>query len=344
MSGLLRPRPWLAPLGAVFGGVAALRARLYRHGLLRRRRLEGPVVSIGNLAVGGRGKTPAVRLVAELLRRDGAPVAVLSRGYGGSFAGDVLVVSDGSGVKVDDAEVAGDEPVLLARTLPGVVVAIGPDRAHVGRAVEARFGRRVHILDDGFQHLGLSRDLDVLCLAPGDLDDRPLPSGTLREFPSAAARADVVLVVVGPDDAADEIRGRVAAALGRPSAVLVARRVGAGFADLQGHPVTPPQSAVLLSGIAAPERFEADIRRCGTEVRTHRAYGDHHRFTGADLDRVLTEARESGAEAVVTTEKDAVRLPAAVPGLPFVVYRIRLELDDDQPLRDRLLSLARRVA
>lgn len=345
MTAALRPRPWLAPLGAVFGAAAAVRARLYRHGLLRRRRLEGPVVSVGNLAVGGRGKTPTVRLVVELLRKDGAPVAVLSRGYGGRFQGDVLVVSDGTRVVVDDAEVAGDEPVLLARTLPGVVVAVGPDRGVVGRAVESQFGRRVHVLDDGFQHLGLARDLDVLCLSPADLDDRPVPSGVLREFPSAAARADVVLVVVGSEDRSEGLRERVAARGGNATAVVVARRVAAGFADLEGRLTPGPRRAVLLSGIAGPERFAADVRASGTEVVSHRAYGDHHRFTGAELDRVLTEARESGADAVVTTEKDAVRLPPAPRGLPIAVFRIRVELEGDgTPLVGRLAPLVRRVA
>ena len=338
---VIRPRPWLAPLGGVFGALAAVRGAAYRRGLVARRRLRGPVVSVGNLAVGGRGKTPAVRLVAEMLEAAGAPVAVLSRGYGRVGDG-VLVVSDGAGRIVDDVQRAGDEPILLARRLPRAVVAVGRDRAEAGREVEARFGKRVHVLDDGFQHLGLARDLDLLCVVPADFEDRPLPAGHLREFPSAARRADLLLVVAGPD-ADGALRDAVRRAAGdRP--VLLARRVPDGFADLQGTPAEAPASAVLLSGIAAPERFEADVRRAGVDVRAHRAYPDHHRFTGAELDRVLTEAREQGASVVVTTEKDAVRLPAAPAGLPILVYRMRLGLEDDAPLRERLLPLAARVA
>src|SRR5205814_6115946 len=131
--------------GSVCGGAAALRVSLYDRGLLARTRLKSPVVSIGNIAVGGRGKTPLVELTATLLREAGRPVAVLSRGYGGSFRGEWLVVADGQRV-LADATLAGDEPVMLARALPGVVVAIGRDRGAVGRAVEEAVGPRVHVL------------------------------------------------------------------------------------------------------------------------------------------------------------------------------------------------------
>jgi tetraacyldisaccharide 4'-kinase len=339
----VRPRPWLAPLGALYGGLGAVRHALYRKGVLTARRLQGPVVSVGNLAVGGRGKTPTVRLIVEMLQHDGAPVAVLSRGYGGQVGHGFLVVSDGQGQVVDDAERGGDEPVLLARALPKAVIAVGADRAAVGRRVEAQFGRRVHVLDDGFQHFGLHRDLDVLCVVPGDFEDRPLPAGALRELSSAARRADIVMVVSGPDASPGEIRATVRDAVGdRP--VVVARRVSDGFADLEGRLAATPASAVLLSGVAAPERFEVDVRRAGVDVRAHRPYADHHRFTGAELDRVFTEARERGASAVVTTEKDAVRLPRSTAELPLLVFRMRLELDDETPLRDRLRLLAARVA
>src|SRR6185436_92911 len=156
------------------------------------RRLTGPVISVGNLGVGGSGKTPVVARLAQLLLEAGLPVAVLSRGYAGSFRGECLLVSDGQRI-LADAAAAGDEPVMLARDLPGALVAVGRRRDRVGRFVEGRFGPCVHVLDDGFQHLGLARDLDVLCLRPADLRDRPLPAGRLREWPEAAARADIVL-------------------------------------------------------------------------------------------------------------------------------------------------------
>ena len=141
-------------LGAPFATAAALRVAAYRWGLLPQARLAGPVVSVGNLSLGGSGKTPIVRRVAELLSAAGKPVAILSRGYRGSFRGAALLVSDGSSV-LATSEQAGDEPVMLARSLPGVVVAVGPRRDVVGRRVEERFGPRTHVLDDGFQHLSL---------------------------------------------------------------------------------------------------------------------------------------------------------------------------------------------
>ncbi len=180
-------------LGGLFARVAALRVAAYRGGWLRQARLAGPVVSIGNLSLGGSGKTPVVRRVAELLSAAGERVAILSRGYRGSFRGDALVVSDGASVLASSAQ-AGDEPVMLARALPGVVVAVGPRRDVVGRMVERRFGPRVFVLDDGFQHLRLARDLDVVCLDVRDLAGRTLPLGRLREGPAALARKDGAVV------------------------------------------------------------------------------------------------------------------------------------------------------
>ena len=233
-----RPRAWLAPLGAVFGGAGALRAELYRRGLLSRARLGSPVISIGNLAVGGRGKTPLVERTAALLRDAGRPVAVLSRGYGGAFRGETLVVSDGTRVLADARE-AGDEPVMLAHALPGVVVAVGRDRAVVGRAVEAAMGPHVHVLDDGFQHLRLFRDLDVVCVDAEDLRERPLPAGSLRERPSALSRADLVAVSGEREEDARAACARVAEQVGA-ARVFRVRRASAGFTDLAGAPVPAP--------------------------------------------------------------------------------------------------------
>jgi tetraacyldisaccharide 4'-kinase len=324
----VNPRPWLSPFGAVFGWVAAVRAALYRLGLLRQARLDGPVISVGNLAVGGSGKTPVVARIAEILRDEGVPVAILSRGYGGSFRGDALVVSDGTTILADAAS-AGDEPVMLARALPGVVVAVGRHRDAVGRAVEARFGRRVHVLDDGYQHLRLARDLDILCLDPSDLRDRPLPAGRLRERPSTAARADLVLVAGEGELAAHGVR-----------ALRFGRRL-VGYRDREGQPADAPVRAYLLAGIARPERFEADVAASGVEVVGGRFFRDHHRFTAAEIESVMAAARGAGADALVTTAKDATRLPSTPGGLPLRILAITAAFDDEDRLRDRLLAVAR---
>jgi tetraacyldisaccharide 4'-kinase len=324
----------LFPLGALYGATARARVLAYRRGLLRSTRLRGAVISVGNLAVGGRGKTPVVALVAGTLHQAGRRVAVLSRGYGGSFRGGALVVSDGAALHAA-ADVAGDEPVMLARSLPGVIVAVGRRRDEVGRAVEERFGPVVHVLDDGFQHLRLFRDLDVLCLERGDLADQPLPAGRLREFASAAERADVVLVGDGPADGAP---------VPRADGVFTLRRRVLGCSTLDGALAPAPPRACLLSGIARPERFAADARGLGVDVLRHRAFADHHRYSTADLERVVAEARALGAAAILTTAKDAVRLPSRRWDVPVLVLRIAAEVAEVESFRARLLAAAARAA
>jgi tetraacyldisaccharide 4'-kinase len=327
----------LAPLGAVFGGATALRASLYRRGLLARARLGSPVISVGNLAVGGRGKTPLVELTATMLRDAGRSVTVLSRGYGGTFRGDVLVVGDGVRVAADVAE-AGDEPVMLARALPGVVVAVGRDRVAAGRALETALGPRVFVLDDGFQHLQLVRDLDIVCVDAGDLRARPLPAGLLRERPSALSRAHLI-VVSGEDE--DDARTAVDALSQRfgPDRIFRARRVPAGFFDLAGAPASPPAHAYLLTGIARPERVATDLAMRGTVVTGHAAFADHHRFRADEIETALRAAERSGADAVVTTAKDAVRLPGSLGVRPILVWRVRSAVEDEERFRARLLAV-----
>ncbi len=323
-------RTLLFPFGVAYGTIAALRAALYGGGLLASTRLDAPVISVGNLSVGGSGKTPFVAWLAARLRDRGLPVAILSRGYGGSFAGECLIVSEGAGALADVA-VAGDEPVLLARELPGVVVAVGARRDVVGRQVLERFGRRVLLLDDGFQHLRLRRDLDVVCLAPGDARDWPMPAGRLREFSGALGRAQLRVAVVGSGDPTVT------------EADFVARRRPLGWTLLDGSPSDPPRRALLVSGIARPERFAADARALGSEVVAHRALPDHHRFAAAEIEAFAREARALGADSLLTTAKDAVRWPSVATPVPTRVLQIALEVDGEAALMERVMFVARRV-
>lgn len=323
-------RSWLAPAGALYGALGAARLGLYRHGFIGSARLRGPVISVGNLALGGRGKTPVVALLAEWVRDAGLPVSILSRGYGGAFRGEALIVSDGEAVRAD-AGAAGDEPVMLARRLPGVVVAVGARRDRVGRAVEERFGPRVHVLDDGFQHFRLRRELDLLCLRPEDLRDRPLPAGTLRERPSAARRADCFLVWDGPLPAGLPVERS-----------FVVRRRRAGFVDREGAPVDPPRRPFLLAGIAHPERFAADMREACGEPAGSAFFPDHHSFRADELETAVRSALAAGADALVTTEKDLPRLPPAA-GLPVRALRIGVDVEGADLLRERVLAVARRL-
>jgi tetraacyldisaccharide 4'-kinase len=208
------------------------------------------------------------------------------------------------------------------------VVAVGPRRDVVGREVLARFGRRVLVLDDGFQHLRLARDLDVLCVSGEDEADWPLPAGRLREFAGAAERADVRVRVLEAGQPAD-------------AASVCARRRPAGFFGSGGAAARAPRRAALLSGLARPERFEADVRGLGIDVVSHARFPDHHRFAAAELLEAARAAAALGAEALVTTAKDALRLPSQPPPLPLLVFRSELELLDAASFLERLLRVAR---
>jgi len=342
ISGLVEAA--LAPMGALYGAVGAARAAAYRRGWFACTRLAGPVISVGNLSVGGTGKTPLVARLAELLRQDGLPVSILSRGYGGNHRGTALVVSDGQSV-LASALVAGDEAVMLARRLPEVVVAIGPRRDRVGLFVEARYGARAHILDDGFQHLRLARDLDLLCLSGDDLHDRPLPAGRLREFRSAAARADAVFVTDVDEQRFASLRDSTDVLRDRP-VFRYSRRVLGFFEAADESPgcaTDEPESAFLVSGIARPERFAADVRASGVDVLGHAAFPDHHRLSAPELDTVIAEAQRVGAAALVTTAKDWVRWPESYPPVRVLTLEIRAEIDDEQALRGQLRLVTGRM-
>jgi tetraacyldisaccharide 4'-kinase len=327
-------------LASLFGAGAALREAAYRRGMLPRARLAGPVISVGNLSVGGSGKTPVVARVAAILRDHGLPVAVLSRGYGGRFRGEALVVGDGSSV-LASADEAGDEPVMLARALPGVVVAVGRRRDEVGRAVESRFGRRVHVLDDGFQHLRLARDLDLVCLDVHDLADRPLPAGRLRERPAALARADLVLLTRVEAAGAEHLQS-LEDRIGRDRTFRVRRRV-LGFRALDGSAAEAPARAFLVAGIARPERFHQDASAL-VPVAGSLFFRDHHRYRPDDVRTAEERARAEGATALVTTAKDAVRFPTERATLPVLVLAVAAAIEDEERLRARLLAVARRAA
>lgn len=329
-------------LGLPLATASRLRRAAYARGLLEATRLAGPVISVGNLSVGGRGKTPVVARVCELLREERLAVAVLSRGYKGAFRGDCLFVSDGERVTAS-ASLAGDEPVMLARQLPGVVVAVGRRRGLVGRAVELRFGERAHVLDDGFQHLSLHRDLDLVCVHVRDLADVPLPGGRLREPVSALARADLVLLSGTEGEPAERV-AVLEARLGQGRVLRLGRRA-LGFVSRDGASVTAPGRPFLLAAIAEPERFLADATEQIGAVAGTAFFRDHHAFTRADLELTARRAREAGADALVTTAKDEVRLPESLDlDLPILVLRTAAAIDDEAVLRERLRAAVRRAA
>lgn len=307
---------WLRPLGAAYGWAAARRRARYRRHPHLQKRLGRPVVSVGNLTVGGSGKTPLVAALVTLLRDMGERPAVLSRGYARRAGGSgVLVVSDTTGVRAT-VEDSGDEPQVLARRLRGVPVLVGADRYQAGLVAEREFGCTVHVLDDGFQHLQLARDVDMLLVTESDLGDAVLPAGRLRERPAAAWDADVWLTVDGDPaglaavSALAATRATMGGTAAIPPAFAVTLRVGAPrwVAPFgQAAPVAPGR-AIAVSGIARPERFFASARAAGWTLDRELVFPDHHWFTPADWRGVCAAAAAAGVRAVLTTEKDAVRL------------------------------------
>jgi len=296
----------LNALSAGYGRVARLRRSWYERHPQSRRSLDHTVISVGNLSVGGSGKTPVVAALARLLVDMGQRPAILSRGYARRHAADgVVVAGDGERV-LEPVERTGDEPQMLARSLEGVPILVSPDRHLAGRLAERRFGCTVMLLDDGFQHLQLGREVDLVLLTAADLDDRVLPAGRLREPLDAACSADCLLVPGSSEDVA-----RVAAAYDRMPIFSVANRCDpVRPLDPAGASPRTGGRVVGVAGIARPERFFRALREQGYDVARELVFPDHHWFTSNDLDRIRRVAREAGADLVVTTEKDAVRLSA----------------------------------
>ncbi len=293
-------------LSTLYAAIARRRREFFARRPDRRRRLRHPVISVGNLAVGGRAKTPTVACVARLLLEMGERPAILTRGYGRRLPVDgVVIVRDADGMRAD-LDRSGDEPLMLARQLPGVSVLVSSDRYVAGRIAEHHLDATVHVLDDGFQHLELDRDVDLVIVAGEDLDDaaQTLPSGRLREPPDTLLAADAVLAL----DEDVFVRGPVPRHA--PFELFRMRRM---IGDPIGNTASNGGS-VALASIAQPQRFFEDLRAAGHQIATTVTFRDHHRYTRRDVDRLFATVRRTGASRVLTTEKDYVRL---LPFRPF---------------------------
>lgn len=319
-------RSLLLPLARLYGAGVSLRLDLYRRGTLRVKSAARPVVSVGNVAAGGTGKTPFVRwLAAELLRRGRHP-SILTRGYGRTSRGTV-VVSDGRGALATVAA-SGDEPALLARALPSVPIVADARRAiAAARAETLEAPVDLHLLDDGFSHVGLAREVDIVLLdatAP-DAGGVLLPAGLLREPLTSLARAD--LIVVTKTEQADPARALQIARRYAPGVpVFHARTVLLGIRDREGTSVDPADlpagTTVAVAGIAHPASFRATLDAAGVAPADFLAFRDHEPYGPATVGRIERALEETGATAVVTTEKDAVKLEAV---LRAPVFRVAVE-------------------
>ena len=289
----------------------------------RRRRLPHAVISVGNLSMGGSGKTPVVAALARLLRQRGERPVILTRGYGRRDKREgVLVVSDGQRV-LEPVDRSGDEPQLLARTLPGVPVLVAADRYLAGVFAGRHFAATVSILDDGFQHVQLERDVDLLLVSVDDLDDRVVPAGHLREPLDAAQLADAVLVTGSEDSimaVAEALKHRTIFRVKTNYEVLSHRGPDkARAAGVINSRVQKDLRVVAFAGIARPERFFNALRSLGYEVARELTFPDHHWYTARDISGIQAAARDANTPVIVTTEKDAVRCDLECAVLPMTV-------------------------
>jgi tetraacyldisaccharide 4'-kinase len=325
-------QPAVVPASWAYGAGVAARTWLYRSGTLSTKRLPAPVVSVGNMTWGGSGKTPLVAGIARHFLARGRAVGVLSRGYRREHPGRVVVVSEGQSVLVTAAE-GGDEPVELAELVPGLAVAVGADRYEAGLELLRRGREQVFVLDDGFQHRRLARDLDLVCIDAGEPEDhlRLLPAGRLREPLSNLERAGAFIWTRWREGRPTEaLRSRVLPWLADKRPVFRSVSAISGFQSISSSSVRLPaeglrgESIGMLSGMAKPGRFREDLEECGARIVWSCTKRDHYRWRAEEVGRLVEEARCAGARAVVTTGKDAVKMKA-VEQTSVPLYRALIE-------------------
>ncbi|MGA9042769.1 MAG: tetraacyldisaccharide 4'-kinase [Terriglobales bacterium] len=289
---------------------------LYDRGVFRSHKLQGSVVSVGNLSLGGSGKTPFVLMLGGLLKSRNIKFDVLSRGYGRQTRGVALVDPSGT------SQEFGDEPLLMSRKL-GVPVIVGERRYEAGVFAERNFGPQLHLLDDGFQHRALARDFDVVLLTPEDSTDQLLPAGRMREPLTSLRRADAIVLT---ND------------LSRGSFPLNGKLVWQVQRGIQ--PGNIPSRPVVFCGIARPQNFVSQLRGVGIEPVAEKFYRDHHAYTESDIRDLLEMHKQSGAGGFVTTEKDAINLGRHFSALELLsVVPVQMELVNAANAVDTMLAM-----
>jgi tetraacyldisaccharide 4'-kinase len=346
----------LAPLGALYGAMMRARLVLYRRGALHVHQINSPVISVGNITTGGTGKTPIVEWIARAAAKENARACVLTRGYGRADAGRRVLVSDGERITADARE-GGDEPRLLAEMLRGVAAIISDaDRVAAARWAEENLKSNLFILDDGFQHLRIARDLDLVAVDAANPwgNGRLLPTGRLREPLKNLSRADCIILTRAeqcPD--IDSLRRQAERfSNGRP--VLLSRTRTKAIRPLDETMITSAapdssthhsslithhslsQTVAAFCAIGNPASFFAHLRNDGHSLSYTRAFADHYVYEQSDVDELVTEAKRAGAQALLTTAKDAVKLRSLRFDLPCYVLEIELEFDDEEKLMNMI--------
>lgn len=336
--------PLLAPLATCFRWAVTARSIAYHRGWLASRKLDRPVISVGNLSVGGTGKTPLVAFIARLLLDQGLHPAILTRGYGRT-RGRPLVVLAPSTTGPPEPREAGDEPTLLCARLPEVPIMIGADRYRSGRFAEDHFSVDVHLMDDGFQHLELRREVDIVALDVTQpfSNHALLPAGRLREPPAALKRAHLIVftrIDLGDSAPLEELTRRI-----NPKACLFHchTRLRA-LREFRSGEWAPPATlsgkrAFAFCGLGNPRAFLHDLDRWGIILAGAQTFRDHHLYSARDLDSLLQKAQKMGASALVTTEKDFMNLPAGwAPRLDTFACVIDAEIDEAEVFAKALFS------
>jgi tetraacyldisaccharide 4'-kinase len=331
-------RPLLIVLSLPYALIMRLRALAYKRGLLPAHRLARPVISVGNITVGGTGKTPMVALLARYCLSRGKRVVMLSRGYGGSLHGETRMVSDGREIFLTSGE-AGDEPYMLAKKIPGLMVVIGPDRYKAGLFAQEHLNPDIFILDDGFQHLRLHRDLNILLMdntRPFG-NGRVLPAGLLREPGTAGKRADLIIYTrCGKSEPVEHLPG-IPFCKSTHDLAGVVFRVGEEpeplslLSDLKG---------VAFAGIADPPSFFSMLDNAGMNIVRKLNFPDHCTYSEGEISEIKAARKSAGGDYLITTEKDMVKLSSHLRELGRVYAAVlQVKIPDMPNLTDMIEEL-----
>jgi tetraacyldisaccharide 4'-kinase len=318
----------LLPVSFCYGIAVRMRHALYALRIFRKKRLPCRVISVGNITLGGTGKTPTVIQIADFLLKNKRYPAVVSRGYGRKNEADIVAVSDGK-AQLSDIAIAGDEASLIGSKLPGLPVVVGSDRYGAALFALQVFGPNAIILDDGFQHVRLRRDLDIVLVDAEDPfgNGRLFPSGILREPLKSLERAHVVLITRA-DKAVDIEALKTVIRRKTDAKIFTSRHSPIDLVDIRNSETRPFSSlrgATILafSGIARPASFSALLRSLGADIRYEMVYPDHYVYKRADMAAIFQKAGDARATMIITTEKDAVRLKTLNPD---GIWALRIEL------------------
>ncbi len=327
----------LPPLSLLYGAVTRTRLSLYRRGTFHTTKLDRPVISVGNITTGGTGKTPLVEWVARTVAAHGQKVCILTRGYGRKDPHLQVIVSDGYGVLASPTE-AGDEPYLLASRLVGSAAVISSaDRIAAGHEAINDFGTDCFVLDDGFQHLRLARDLNIVTIDATNPwgGGKLLPYGRLRETPESLSRADCV-VITRCDQVRElnDLRSEICRFTGgRPifhSEMRTARV--SPLKNGSSETLTPPARVAAFCAVGNPHSFFEHVRRDRFELALQKYYPDHHVYSQDEIDALAQQAKDVGAEALITTAKDAVKLRTLSFSIPCYVLEIEMSIENAEEL------------